>query len=283
MKPPRFSYERPGSVEEAVELIAEADPQVQLLAGGQSLIPLLNFRLAHPALLVDLNFLNQLSQITEDERWLVLGSMVRLREAEISEVVASACPLLAAALRHVGHLQIRNRGTVGGSIAHADPAAELPALTVGLGGQIVAQSVRGHRVIEALDFFLGPFLTALADDEVITEIRLPKFPGARTAFAEFSRRAGDFALAGVGVCISYDHGSVTKARLGALGVGSTPVRLREAEEALLRRPLSDEAIKSAAIAAGREVEPLEDIHADSQYRRELLAVLLTRSLHKVRV
>ncbi len=281
MKPPRFRYARPNSVDEAVYLIATGDPHVQLLAGGQSLIPLLNFRLAHPALLVDLNFLDQLTRITEDDGWLVLGSMVRLRAAETSEVVASACPLLTAALRHVGHLQIRNRGTIGGSIAHADPAAELPALAVGLGGQIVAQSVRGLRVIEAPDFFLDPFLTSLADDELIVEVRLPKFPGERTAFAEFSRRAGDFALAGVGVSISYDLGYVTKARLGALGVGSTPVRLREAEAALLDRPLSDEVIRDASIVASREVEPLEDIHGDSQYRREILAVLLSRSLQEV--
>ena len=143
MKPPRFRYARPASVEEAIGLLAEAGARVQLLAGGQSLVPLLNFRLAHPALLVDLNRVDGLSHIREDGRWLALGSMVRLVEAERSGVVASACPLLASALSHVGHLQIRNRGTVGGSIAHADPAAELPALMVGLGGRIVAQSVRG--------------------------------------------------------------------------------------------------------------------------------------------
>ena len=262
MKPPRFRYARPGSVEEAVGLLAEADPQVRLLAGGQSLVPLLNFRLAHPDLLVDLNRVDDLSHIREDDRWLVLGSMVRFVDAERSGVVASACPLLASALGHVGHLQIRNRGTIGGSIAHADPAAELPALLVGLGGQIVVQSVRGSRVIQGEDFFSGPFLTSLEDDELITEIRLPKFPRSKTCFTEFSLRAGDFALAGVGVCISLRDGVVARARIGALGVGSTPVRLAETEESLLGRPLTDPVIGTAAAIAGGEVEPLEDIHAD---------------------
>ena len=283
MKPPRFRYARPNSVGEAVDLIAGADPQVSLLAGGQSLVPLLNFRLAHPALLVDLNYVDHLSHIREDDRWLTLGSMVRLRQAEVSGIVESACPLLASALRHVGHLQIRNRGTVGGSIAHADPAAELPALMVGLGGQIVARSVRGHRVIEGADFFLGPFHTSLADNELITEIRLPKFPGSRTSFAEFSLRAGDFALAGVGTCLSFDSGVVTRVRMGALGVGSTPVRLEAAEESLRNRFLTDRVIKTAAAIASDEVEPLEDIHADGTYRRELLGSLVSRSLREVRV
>lgn len=282
MKPPRFRYARPASVEEAVGLLAAADPQVQLLAGGQSLVPLLNFRLAHPALLVDLNRVDGLSHIREDSQSLVLGSMVRLIEAERSGAVASACPLLASALAHVGHLQIRNRGTVGGSIAHADPAAELPALMVGLGGQVVAQSVRGRRVIEATDFFLGPFHTSLGDDELVTEIRLPKFPGSKTRFAEFSLRAGDFALAGVGVCISMSDRVVTGARIGALGVGATPVRLEETEESLLGKPLTDPVIGTAATIAGGEVDPLEDIHADAHYRRELLGALISRSLRQVR-
>ena len=263
-------------------MLAGAEPQVQLLAGGQSLVPLLNFRLAHPALLVDLNRVDGLSHIREDDRWLTLGSMVRLAEAERSGIVASACPLLASALRHVGHLQIRNRGTVGGSIAHADPAAELPALMVGLGGQIVAQSVRGSRVIQGEDFYSGPFLTSLADDELITEIRLPKFPGSKTCFTEFSLRAGDFALAGVGVCVSFRDGVVERARIGALGVGSTAVRLEETEESLLGMPLTDSIIRRAGAIAGGEVEPLEDIHADAHYRRELLDVLISRSLRQVR-
>ena len=283
MKPPRFRYTRPNSVEEAVDLMAGADPQVRLLAGGQSLIPLLNFRLAHPALLVDLNYVDHLSHIREDDRWLILGSMVRLRQAEVSGIVESACPLLASALRHVGHLQIRNRGTVGGSIAHADPAAELPALMVGLGGQIVAQSVRGHRVIEGADFFLGPFHTCLADDELVTEIRLPKFPGSSTSFAEFSLRSGDFALAGVGISLSYDGGVVTRARMGALGVGSTPVRLVATEESICNRPLTDQDIKAAAAVASDEVEPLEDIHADGRYRKELLGYLVFRALREASV
>ena len=261
--------------------MAGADPQVRLLAGGQSLVPLLNFRLAHPALLVDLNYVDHLSRIREDDRWLILGSMVRLRQAEVSGIVESACPLLTAALRHVGHLQIRNRGTVGGSIAHADPAAELPALMVGLGGQVVAQSARGNRVIEGADFFLGPFHTSLADDELVTEIRLPKCPGSRTSFSEFSLRSGDFALAGVGISLSYHGGVVARARMGALGVGSTPVRLEAAEETIRNRPLTDQVIETAAAVASDEVEPLEDIHADGRYRRELLGFLVSRSLREV--
>ncbi len=286
MKPPLFSYIRPGTLKEAVEAIAatnETDEEVRILAGGQSLIPLLNFRLAYPTVLVDLNIVDELSLISTQDDWLVLGSMVRLRHAEISEEVIDACPLLIAALRHVGHLQIRNRGTIGGSIAHADPAAELPALVLCLGAQIVAVSTRGQRVIEAPDIFLGPFTTTLAADEMVTEIRFPKTTSSKTAFVEFSRRHGDFAIAGVGVAVAFeqDGKTVHEARFGALGVGSTPVRLTGAEEAIQGKELTDSIIKESAEIASLEVEPLDDIHADAEYRRELLANLVWRSLREV--
>ena len=283
VKPAPVKYSRPGTVAEAVEAISTGDAGIKLLAGGQSLVPLLNFRLAQPSVLVDLNLVEGLSTIDTHDDQLVMGSMVRLADAESSERVKDGCPLLVSALHHVGHLQIRNRGTIGGSIAHADPAAELPALMVGLGGQVVAQSIGGRRVIEAADFFVGPFTTALRPDELIVEIRFPNAGGSNSAFVEFSLRRGDFALAGIGVALSFetDSGAVRSARFGALGVGPTPLRLNEAEEVVRGVALTQDVIRHAADAASREVDPLDDIHADAEYRRELLTDLVVRALQQV--
>jgi carbon-monoxide dehydrogenase medium subunit len=183
----------------------------------------------------------------------------------------------------VGHIQIRHRGTVGGSIAHADPAAELPAVALALDADIVARSPRGERVIPAGEFFRGPFMTALAPDEVLTEVRFPSTEGARTAFLEFARRSGDFALGGVAAAVWFAEGSATVARIGlaALGMGGTPIRLTGAEAALAGREITEGALAEAAAAASAEVDPFTDVHADAEYRRELIGTLLVRALRGV--
>ena len=283
MKPPRFLYLRPESLEEAVARLAELGEDAKILAGGQSLVPLLNLRLARPSVLVDLRMVPGLAGIDRVDSGLSIGAMVRQRTAELSPVVAEACPLVAQALRHVGHLQTRNQGTIGGSMAHGDPSAELPAVAVAVDADLVARSVRGERVLPAGEFFEGPFTTALAADEVLTEIRVPPQAGSRTAFAEVARRSGDFALAGVACRVKLDEGgAVTEVALVAIAVGGTPVRLRTAEDAVLGGPLDDRALAAASRAAAADVDPYDDVQASGAYRRTLVGVLVERSLREVR-
>ncbi|HEX9312764.1 MAG TPA: FAD binding domain-containing protein, partial [Actinomycetota bacterium] len=215
MKPPPFKYARPGELDEVLALLSEHGDEAKLLAGGQSLIPLLNFRLARPSVLVDLNSVSGLDGMTSQNGTIGLGAMVRQRAAERSPDVGSSCPLIVQALRHVAHLQIRNRGTVGGSIAHADPAAELPAVALALDAEMVVRSAAGERVVPASEFFQGPFTTAVGPEEVLVEVRFPKLAGARSTFLELARRSGDFALAGVAAVARVEEGSgaVTEARL----------------------------------------------------------------------
>ena len=231
---------------------------------------MLALRLTSPALLIDLNRISTLSGIRlNDSGELVIGAMTRHRAVERSELVARANPLLAAAMPHIAHVQIRNRGTIGGSLAHADPAAELPAVCVACGATLVAQSARGRREIAAADFFRGMFETALADDEILTEIRFPAWPkGRRSAFLEISRRHGDFAICGIAAAV--DPG---EARIVAFGVADAPVRLRFAEQAVVQGD-----IRGAARVAGKGVQPRSDHHASSEYRLELLEVLTERAL-----
>jgi carbon-monoxide dehydrogenase medium subunit len=284
VKPPPFLYARPQTLEEALDLLAQAGEDAKVLAGGQSLVPLLNFRLARPSVLVDLNWVGELTGLERGDGVLRVGAMVRQRAAELSPEADDACPLIGRALRHVGHLQNRNRGTVGGSIAHADPAAELPAVAVATGAEVVARSGRGERTIPAGEFFQGPFTTALAWDEILTEVRFPVTGGARVAFVELARRSGDFALGGVAAVVRLADGSpsVEEVSLAALGMGGEPRRLRGAEEAVRGREITDQVLREAAAAASREVDPFTDVHADAQYRRELAGVLLTRALREVK-
>jgi carbon-monoxide dehydrogenase medium subunit len=283
VKPPPFLYARPSGLEEAVALLEQSGEDAKVLAGGQSLVPLLNFRFARPSVLVDLHLLRELTTIERSDGRIVIGSMVRQRVAEMSADVRTLCPLIAQGLHHVGHLQIRNRGTVGGSIAHADPAAELPAVILALDGEILAVGPRGKRIIPASHFFAGPFMTALAPDEVLTGVRIPMTGDARTAFLEFSRRSGDFALGGVAAVVRFEQGSnnVREAALAALGMGGTPIRLKGAERAVQGRTMSSDTARDAARTAAGEVEPLEDVHADAAYRRELIGILVERALQEV--
>ncbi|MGH2513853.1 MAG: FAD binding domain-containing protein [Candidatus Limnocylindrales bacterium] len=277
MKPAPFLYLRPDSLEGVHAALAEYGDEAKLLAGGQSLLPLINFRLARPAVLVDLALVPGLDGMSVAEDGLRLGAMVRQWTIERSAQVTRDWPLLPRALAHVGHVQIRHRGTIGGSIAHADPAAELPAVCLALDAEFVVSSATGQRTLPVGTFFTGPFGTTLGSDEVLTEVRIPPSAGQVMAFAELARRYGDFALAGVAAIAG--NGRV---RLAAFGVGWTAVRLQRAEACLAGSPLDDAAIAAASAAASQEVEPIDDIHADAAYRRELLGVLVGRVLGELR-
>jgi len=281
VKPPPFLYARPQTVDEAIDLLARSGEDAKVLAGGQSLVPLLNFRLARPTVLIDLNRIPELASMGRSNGSIRIGAMVRQRTAETSVDVREAAPLIGQALRYVGHLQIRNRGTVGGSIAHADPAAELPAVALATGAEMVARSPRGERTIPAGEFFQGPFTTALAPDEILVEVRFPATEGARTAFMEFARRSGDFALGGVAVILRADGGVVGEVSLVALGMAGEPRRLSGAEAAIRGRELTPDAIGEAGAAASGDVDPFTDVHADAEYRRELIGVLVRRALKEV--
>ena len=279
MKPPPFEYSVAASVEEAVALLAEHGDDAKVLAGGQSLLPLLALRLAHPARLIDINPAAELTMIN-DGAGLELGAMVRHRSAERSADVRREAPLVAEALGLVGHAAIRSRGTIGGSIAHADPAAELPAVLVALDGSVVAVSRRGTRTVPAGDLFQGFLTTALEPDELLTSIRLPPWP-ERTgwSFREFSRRSGDFAVVGVACVIGASgDGRVERARLAYSGVAGTPVRATAAEALLAGAEPSDELWTQAAQQAAADLDPPADLHGTTAYRRHLASVLARQAL-----
>jgi carbon-monoxide dehydrogenase medium subunit len=282
MKPPRFEYAAPASIAEAVALLAGRDGAAKPISGGQSLMPLLAFRLAAPELLVDLRRIPDLDRIDIGPGGVTLGARVKWVDIENNGDLRTAHPLLAEAVSHVAHYQIRNRGTVGGSIAHADPAAEMPGIAVACDAVIEAVGLAGKRAIEAGKLFLGPLQTALGPDELITSVRLPAWPaGRRWGFLEFARRRGDFALAGVAVF--YDPDTAGKARnvhIGVIGMGDRPARLTQAEATLEGRVVGDTSIKAAAEAASAEVQPSGDIHAGPEYRRALVGTLLERALRK---
>jgi aerobic carbon-monoxide dehydrogenase medium subunit len=281
MKPPRFDYHAPASVDEAVALLARYGGDAKILAGGQSLMPLLNFRLSRPAALVDLNRIPALAFIREEDGHLAFGAMTRQRAIEFSPVVAARLPLLREATRWVGHLPIRSRGTIGGSLAHADPSAEYPAVVTALDGEVIVRSPRGERRVAASELFQTYLTTTLAPDELLTEVRLPAMPpGAGYAFEEFARRHGDFAIVGIAAMVSVDGERCRLARLATAGAGPVPVRLRSAEQVLEASGVGDEAINAAARAAAGAVEPDSDIHASAAYRRHLTAVLTARAVRR---
>jgi aerobic carbon-monoxide dehydrogenase medium subunit len=281
MKPAPFSHLAPTSVPEAVKMLGEHAPDARVLAGGQSLVPMMNFRLARPTVLVDLNRVSDLAYIRDNGDHLAIGAMTRERTIENSDLVRQACPLLYDATLNIAHLPIRTRGTIGGSIANADPAAEYPATVLALDATLVAHSVRGERRIAAADFFDGVLSTALEPDEILTEIVVPKPPeGSGAAFVEISRRLGDFALAGVAAQITFDRDTVTDVRLAACGVGAGPVRLTNAEAEIREGGMTEQALVRAAAAACGEVDPDGDVHATAAYRRKLAGVMTRRALLK---
>ena len=281
MKPPKFDYHAPASLDEALALLTRYGGEAKILAGGQSLVPLLNFRLTRPAALVDLNRIASLAYIREIDGHVHLGAMTRQRAIEFSPVVGRRLPLLAEATRLVGHLPIRSRGTIGGSIAHADPAAEYPAVLTALDGEVVARGPKGERIVKPGDFFQTYLTTSLGPDEILVEVRLPDMqPESGYAFEEFSRRHGDFAIVGIAAVIAGDGRRCTAARLATAGAGPVPVRLRAAEQILESEGLGDAAIKAAAVRATELVEPDSDIHASAAYRRHLTGVLTERAIRR---
>jgi carbon-monoxide dehydrogenase medium subunit len=281
MKLPAFDYALPATIEEAVSLLASRSGNAKVISGGQSLVPMLAFRLAAPALLVDLKRLQGLNRIGIAEDGVRLGAKVRWCEIDRDESLKGAHPLLVEAVRHVAHYQIRNRGTVGGSLAHADPAAEMPGIAITCEAELTIVGPQGQRVEKASNFFKGALTTSLASDEILTEVKLPPWPaGRRWAFLEFARRRGDFALAGVALFYELLAGKIADIRIGAIGVGDIPLRLRAVEAVLNGQTLDERAIEAAAAAARQSVDPPSDIHAPAEYRRALLATLLARALRQ---
>ena len=280
MKPPSFDYLAPASVEEALALLGDLGEGAKALAGGQSLVPMLNFRLVRPRHLVDLNGLTELAGIREDDGRLVIGAMTRQRAVERSALVRARCPLLAEAMPQIGHVQIRNQGTIGGSLAHADPAAELPAVVAALDGELVLRSARGQRVLKPEEFFVTYFTTAAAPAELLVEVRLPAMPPRTgSAFVEVSRRHGDFALVGVAATVTVDEAGVcTGSALALTGVGQTPIVAREAARALVGVKPTAAAVDDVGRRVADAVRPDGDLHASSEYRQHLAGVLTRRAL-----
>jgi carbon-monoxide dehydrogenase medium subunit len=279
MKLPDFKYEAPATVAEATVLLAEHQDEASVLAGGQSLIPLLALRLAHPAVLVDINGLDELSGVSVTDGRVAIGALTREYMAEESETVAATVPLLTSALPLIGHEAIRSRGTLGGSLAHADPAAELPAVARALDAEFVVRSESGERVIPASDWFEGYLTTSRRPDEILVEVRFPVAePGTGVAFEEVARRHGDFAMVGLAASLTLTDGTITDARLAFSGVADVPVRAAEAESLLVGQQPSAELFAEAARRSAAALNPPADLHGSSDYRKKVAAVLVRRGL-----
>jgi len=280
MKPPSFDYAAPKTLDEAVGLLQQHDGDAKVLAGGQSLMPLLNMRFARPALLVDIARVDGLDYIREADGGLAIGAMTRQRSVELSALVKARHPLLHTAMLNIAHPQNRNQGTIGGSLAHADPAAELPALALALDAEFRAVGPGGERRIKAADFFVTYLTTSLEAAEILTEVRFPALPQRNGwAFLELARRHGDFALTGVITHLAVSGGRCSAATVVLFGVGSTPVRAHGAEQVLAGQKLGDALFEEAGKVAGKDLEePLTDVHATAEYRRDLARVLTRRAL-----
>lgn len=281
MKPASFDYFAPASLDEALHLLDRFDGEARPLAGGQSLVPMMNFRIVRPVALVDLNRVPGLAFVEEADGIVRIGAMTRQRALEFSPLIAGKLPLLRVALKRVGHLPTRSRGTIGGSIAHADPAAEIPMVLQALDGTVIARSSAGEREIAARDLFLGALETALAGDEILTEIRFPAMPAtACYAVEEFSRRQGDFAIGAIAAVLVRDGERCTRAALATAGIGTVPARLHEAEAILEQQGVGETAIAAAAAKAAESVDPMADANGSADYRRHLTGVLTRRAIEK---
>jgi carbon-monoxide dehydrogenase medium subunit len=280
MKPPPFDYYDPATLDDALDLLAELRERAVVLAGGQSLIPLLNLRLAAPEAVVDIRNVGLDTLVTGDEG-ARLGARARAADVELDPGVGEAVPSLVEALREVGHPQIRNRTTIGGNVAHADPASELPAVLVALQGTITVRSAaRGARVVPADAFFDGPFTTTREPDELVTEVWFPRFDG-RSTFIEVARRPGDFALVGACVALSLADGVARDVRIGLAGVSGRAIRAHEAEAGLVGREVTAAAVAEAARTTSRSFQPRSDVHASSRYRAALAGVVVERGLNRL--
>jgi carbon-monoxide dehydrogenase medium subunit len=279
MKLPPVDYEAPATVSEAVELLAEHQDEASVLAGGQSLIPLLALRLARPAVLVDINGIAELSGVSATDGWVAIGAMTREYVAEESETIADAVPLLAAALPLIGHEAIRSRGTIGGSLAHADPAAELPAVARALDAEFVVRGPAGERVVPAAEWFEGFLTTARRPDELLTQVRFPAAErGTGISFQEVARRHGDFAIVGLAASLTLSDGVIGDARLAFAGLGDVPVRAGDAEDLLVGGRPSAELFEEAARRATGDIDPPADLHGSADYRKKVAAALVRRGL-----
>jgi carbon-monoxide dehydrogenase medium subunit len=280
LKLPRFEYHSPDTIDEVLSLLAEHGDEAKVMAGGQSLVPLLAMRLARPAQVVDINRVSGMSEIGAQNGEVAFGALVRERAAERSAVVRDQLPLLAEALPFIGHAAIRTRGTIGGTVAHADASAEVPCVLAALDGSVVARSTRGERTFTAADFFQGHFTTALDDDECVVEVRMPTAnPSAGYAFQEVARRHGDFALVGVAATLALGaDGRIADGRIALMGVADVPHRARAAEAELVGAEPTAETFAAVAQTATAELTPGSDIHGSAAYRRHLAAVTVRRTL-----
>jgi carbon-monoxide dehydrogenase medium subunit len=279
MKLPLVDYEAPKTVSEAVELLAEHQDEASVLAGGQSLIPLLALRLAHPAVLIDINGIAELSGVSATDGWVSIGATTREYVAEESGTIADAVPLLAAALPLIGHEAIRNRGTIGGSLAHADPAAELPAVARALDAEFVVRGPSGERVVPAAEWFEGYLTTSRLPDELLVQVRFPAAArGTGTSFQEVARRHGDFAIVGLAASLTLSQGTITDARLAFAGMSDVPVRGGDAEDLLAGERPSAALFDEAARRATNDIDPPADLHGSADYRRKVATTLVRRGL-----
>jgi carbon-monoxide dehydrogenase medium subunit len=281
MKLSPVDYEAPGTLDEALDLLAEHQDEASVLAGGQSLIPLLALRLAQPAVLIDINGVAGLSGVSVTDGWVTIGATTREYVAEESATIASALPLLAAALPLIGHEAIRSRGTVGGSLAHADPAAELPAVARALDAEFVVRGPSGERVVPAAEWFEGYLTTSRGPDELLTEVRFPAArPGTGTSFQEVARRHGDFAMVGLATSVTLNDGVISDARLAFAGVSDVPARATAAEELLAGQRPAAELFEEAARRASADIDPPSDLHGSAEYRKKVAAALVRRGLRE---
>jgi CO/xanthine dehydrogenase FAD-binding subunit len=280
MKPAPFRYVAARSLEQALALKAEHGDEARFLAGGQSLVPTMNFRLTQPAMLIDINPLDELAGVRNGGDRVRIGALTRYRSLERDPMTAVKLPLIAEALPVIAHPQIRNRGTIGGNLAHADPASEMPAIVLTLGGRLRAQSVRGERWIEARDFFVGALTTALETDEMLTEIELPvAAAGSGACFLEMSRRRGDFAIIGVACMVRINpQGQCAEARIGLCNAGDGPVYADQASDSLVGREIGEREIAEAAALVQGAIDPGGSIHASKDYQRHIAGVLTVRAL-----
>jgi carbon-monoxide dehydrogenase medium subunit len=279
MKPASFDYVRAESIEHAVRMLAQAGGDGKIIAGGQSLMPMMNFRLVKPSVLVDINRIPGLDRIEPRGDRLALGALVRHRVTATDAVIADRIPVLHHAMKHVAHLTVRNRGTFCGSVCHADPAAEMPMMTLLLNGLVHVSSERGARVVAARDFFVTSLVTSLEPDEMVTEIEVDALPiGTGWAFEEFARRHGDYALAAVAVTMARRDGVASDTRIALMGVGEMPMRMPELEAMIDGRELSDALINEVVEALRAQITPNSDLNGSADYRRHLAGALSRRAL-----
>jgi CO/xanthine dehydrogenase FAD-binding subunit len=278
LKPAKFEYFAPATLDAAVSALAAANGEAKLLAGGQSLLPLLNFRMARPTLLVDLNRIRDLSFIEMRGDSVAIGALTKHREIEHSPLIAVKLPVMSAAMRHVAHLAIRNRGTIGGSLSHADPAAELPMMAMFYGASLVVQGPAGRRVIAAKEFFVDALTNCLEPEDIVVEIEFPVLQQHGWAFEEVARRSGDFALASIALSIRRSRSGIEGARVAVMGVADTPLRLEDVEARLVEIEVDDRTPDRFAELVTTGVTPNSDLHASAEYRKHLLGELARRAM-----